>query len=124
MNKSTFIAQLRAIAKELAPLTRLTPRGAMTWNGTEYAASETAVTPDPYALAWQTTLMAVAELLEGQESPITAKQINYLQGLLFGGMGSLNDLFFDPKSNGEAASAVNASLGKQRQLLFKIFDDR
>ena len=62
-----------------------------------------------------------AELLQGQDSPITSKQINYLQGLLFGGMGSFNDLFFDPRLCGEIAHTVNDRLDKQRRALFDSF---
>lgn len=123
MNKPAFIAQLRTTAKELAPLTESAAAGALIWNGTEYAKSNKSKSPDPYALSWQTTLVAIAELLEAQELPLTAKQINYLQILLFGGMGSLNDLFFDPRSMGDIAKTVNDRLDKQRRALFDSFKD-
>lgn len=123
MNKSTFIKQLKATAKELAPLTQSIGVGALTWNGTEYAKSDKSKSPDPYALSWQTTLVTIAELLEAQESPLTEKQTKYLERLLFGGMGSLNDLFFDPNSGGDIARTVNDRLDKQRRALFASFRD-
>jgi hypothetical protein len=123
MNKLAFIRQLRATAKELAPLTESTAAGTLTWNGTEYAKSDEVKTPDPYALSWQAMLVAIAELLEAQESPLAEKQIKYLERLLFGGMGSLNDLSFDPKSRGDIARTVNDRLEKQRQALYASLKD-
>jgi len=123
MNKSRFVKQLKATAEELGPLTQSTGVGTLTWNGTEYAKSDETKSPDPYALAWQTTLVAVAELLEAQESPLTEKQTKYLERLLFGGIGSLNDLFFDPKLGGPTARTVNDRLDKQRSALFASFKD-
>lgn len=123
MNKERFIKELRATAVELKPLTEATSPGDLVWNGTEYAKTSESRTPHPYALCWWGMLGAIAELLEGQESPITSKQTDYLQGLLFGGMGSLNDLFFDPQANGETAKTVNDRLDKQRRILFDSFKD-
>ena len=123
MNKIASIKQLRATANKLTPLTQSAAAGALTWNETEYAKSDKSRSPDPFALSWQTTLVAIAELLEAQESPITDKQAKYLEGLLFGGMGSLNDLFFDPKSGGDTARTVNERLDKQRHALFASFKD-
>lgn len=123
MNISDFIAQLRATAKELAPLTQLRTLGALTWNGAEYTKGTESIKPDPYALSWQTALTTIAEMLERQESPMTAKQANYLKHLLFSGMGSLNDLYFDSRSNGEIAKAVNDGLEKQRRVLFDSLEE-
>ncbi|MEI8288179.1 MAG: hypothetical protein WCH99_01800 [Verrucomicrobiota bacterium] len=121
MNQVAFINQLRLTAKTLTPLTQSADAGASTWNGVEYVKSDKPIFPDPYALSWQATLVAIAELLEFQESSATEKQIKYLERLLFGGMGSLNDLFFDPRSGGDIARVVNENLNKQRQALFFIF---
>lgn len=123
MNKSRFIEQLKATAKELAPLAQSAGAGGLTWNGSEYAKSGETRSPDPYALSWQTMLVAIAELLEAQEAPLNDKQIEYLKRLLFGGMGSLNDLFFDPKLGGATASTVNDRLDRQRHTLFAIFKE-
>ena len=120
MNKTNFIEQLRAIAEELKPLTQSTPPGAATWNGIEYVKGGEKK-PDPYALAWWSTLVAVAELIDAQEEPLSLKQIDYLDRLLFGGMGSLNDLYFDEKTVGSSADVVNKRLDGKRRDLFVIF---
>jgi len=120
MNKTEFIKQLRATAAEIKPLTEAAAPGALTWNGTAYAKGE-AKNPDPYALAWWSMLGAIAELIEAQESPLSAKQTAYLDRTLFGGMGSLNDLYFDPKSSGTVANAINERLDERRRALFASF---
>lgn len=109
MKKKEFIEQLRATAAELKPLTESISPGQRIWNGREYVKSDELKKLDPYALAWWFTLIAIAELVEGQESPLTSKQINYLDGLLFGGMGSFNDMNFDSKNINQRKEALFAS---------------
>ena len=121
MNKDKFTRELKATAKELAPLAQATGDGTLTWNGTQYVKNSGIKNPNPYALAWQTTLVAIAKLIEAQETPLNEKQTKYLDGLLFGGMGSLNDLSFDPRSEGATAQTVNDRLDKQRRVLFASF---
>ena len=123
MNKSEFIKQLRATAEELTPLTQSRAFGALAWNGTEYAKNDEPKILDPYALSWWAMLGTIADLAEAQETPLSEKQIKYLEGLLFGGMGSLNDLRFDPKSSGDIAETVNHRLDKQRRALYTSFKD-
>lgn len=120
MNKTEFIEQLKAVAEELKPLTQAASPGAATWNGKEYVKGGEKK-PDPYALAWWSTLVSVAELIDAQEAPLSLKQIDYLDRLLFGGMGSLNDLCFDPKTSGASADLVNRRLDEKRQALFVSF---
>ena len=67
------------------------------------------------------TLIAIAELLEAQESPISGRQLDYLRRTLFGGMGSLNDLYFDSKAFGGPADFVNSSLEPRRRELYESF---
>jgi len=121
MNKAEFIKQLRSTAEELKPLTQSALPGAATWDGTSYVKGE-AKAPDPYALAWWSILGTIADLIEAQESPLSPKQIAYLTRVLFGGMGSLNDLSFDPKSL-KNASMVNERLDQKRHVLFASFKD-
>ncbi|MGA3163629.1 MAG: hypothetical protein ABSD77_05455 [Verrucomicrobiota bacterium] len=123
MNKKEFIKQLRATAAELKPLTESATSGGLTWNGTEYAKSSESKKIDPYALAWWFSLNTIAELIEAQESPLTTKQIAYLNNFLFGGMGSLNDLCFDVKVLGVIANTVNERLSQRRQTLFASFQN-
>lgn len=121
MNKTKFIKQLRATAEELTPLTQSATAGVLNWDGAKYSKCDGSKGPDPYALSWQTMLRAIADLLEAQDASPTEKQSQYLEGLLFGGMGSLNDLFFDPKSIGDIAKTVNDCLDKQRTTLYSSF---
>ncbi len=123
MNRIAFIKQLRATANELTPLAQTAAAGTLVWNGTEYSKSHDSKNPDPYALSWQAMLGAIADLIEAQESPLTEKQMTYLEHLLFGGMGSLNDLNFDPKATGDLARTVNDRLRRQKQALYASFID-
>ena len=115
MNKQKFVAQLRSIAEELMPLTLSVAPNAKTWDGTKYSNAE-AKTPDSAALVWRSVLIAVAELVEGQDSPLTLRQMEYLKRLLFGGMGSLNDLSF-------GRAQMDESLVRKRHLLFVAFNE-
>ena len=120
MNKIDFIKHLRSTAEALKPLTLSALSGSATWDGKNYVKS-VAKTPEPYALAWWSILGTTADLIEAQEGPLSAKQIAYLKRLLFGGMGSLNDLSFDAKSVGDGATAINEHLNRERRALFASF---
>jgi len=116
MNKAEFTKQLRATAEALGPLTKSVIPGSRVWNGTSYVKNEAkAREPDPYALAWWMALRTIADLIEAQDSPLSTKQIAYLSNVLFGGMGSLNDLSF------KNADAINILLAQRRSELFAIF---
>jgi len=121
MNKAEFIKQLKATAAEIKPLTESSAPGALTWNGTTYAKGEVKES-DPQALVWWAMLGAIAELIEAQESPLSPKQMAYLDRTLFGGMGSLNDLYFDPKLSGAVANTVNERLDQSRRNLFASYN--
>jgi hypothetical protein len=122
MNKSEFIKQLKETAEALKPLTESIMHGTLTWNGTKYAKTESeGKKPEPYALAWWSILSTVAELIDGQETPLSEKQIAYLDRLLFGGMGSFNDLSFDPNLVGDIAKSINDRLDKERRALYASF---
>jgi hypothetical protein len=116
MDKSELVRQLRATAAALKPLTDSVPSGAARWDGTQYA-SGAARKPDPYALSWWSVLSAIASLLEAQDAPISAGQLRYLKTTLLGGMGSLNDLYFDSGALGAVADSVNAALDQKRREL-------
>src|SRR5579872_3925758 len=110
--KSEFIKHLRATAEELKPLTQSALPNSVTWDGIRYVKEGEVKAPDPYALAWWSVLKAMAGLIESQESALSAKQVAYLHKELFGGMGSLNDLFFAD------AAELNARLNQARANLF------
>lgn len=119
MDKIELVRQLRATAAALKPLTELVSPGAAKWNGTQYVTSA-ARQPDPYALSWWSMLGAIASLIEAQDAPISEAQLRYLKSTLLGGMGSLNDLYFDSGALGAVADSVNAALDQRRRELHSI----
>ncbi len=120
MNKFRFVQELRATAAALSPLTESVQSGAAKWDGKQYVRAD-AKQPDAYALAWWSTLNAIAALVEAQDSQLNEAQMTYLSQTLFGTAGSLNDLHFDPKTLGAVAAEVNASLNERRQILYSSF---
>ena len=119
MNKQKFIKQLRDTAEVLQPLTRVMSPGSATWDGTSYVKGK-AERPHASALAWWSILSTIADLIEAQDSPISSKQISYLSRILFGGMGSLNDLSVDSKEVANA-NEINERLNEVRRHLFEAF---
>src|SRR2546423_874145 len=116
---NAFIQQLKEIVFELRPLTEQRMSDSLAWNGEAYTAASPK-SADPHALAWWSTLNTVAALLNAQECPLSDGQMSYLEKLLFGGMGSLNDLYLN-ENRIEAANGVNHRLDEKRRLLFQRF---
>lgn len=112
-----FIQQLRETALELKPFAEGRASGSMSWNGKAYVKSQPKAA-DPYALAWWFTLNAIADLLQAQSDSPNELQVTYLEKLLFGGMGSFNDLYVDEETLGEGAKGINERLSQKRRLLF------
>jgi len=121
MNKREFIKQLKETAETLKPLRESATLGSLIWNGTKYAKSTEEKKPQPYALAWWSILSTIAELIDAQETPLSEKQTAYLNRLLFGGMGSFNDVSFDHNSVGQIAKTINDRLDEQRHALYDCF---
>jgi len=121
MQKITLINHLRAMARDLEPLTRAAAPGDMAWDGKEYRKVTSEAHPDPYALAWWSKLNTLADMIDHQDSELSPKQLSYLQRALFGGMGSLNDLWFDERQYGQTAKEINNKLGFSREALFSAF---
>ena len=120
MDKADFVRQLGEIAETLRPLTRSANPGALTWDGNQYVKGQQ-VSPDPYALAWFSTVTTMASLLDGQECPLSVAQIACIDRTLFGGGGSLNDLTFGPDSVGNTAETINRRLDEKRRALWRCF---
>jgi hypothetical protein len=57
----------------------------------------------------------MASMIEAQDAVLSAAQIAYLKAQLFGGMGTLNDLWF------ANAAEVNERLSQAREVLFSSF---
>jgi hypothetical protein len=113
MNTAEFLKELRATAEVLKPLTQTTSPNALSWDGGRYSKG-TVKTADTGALVWWAILSTIAELVEAQEIPLSAKQIEYLRQLMFGGMGTLNDLSV-------SARDINKLLDERRDKLFVSF---
>ena len=120
MKKTEFIKHLRSAAAELKPYADSAGSGSRVWNGTAYVEGDIK-TPDPYALSWHMMLGAIADIIEAQDDPLNSKQLAYLERLLFGGMGSFNDLFLDQKGLGSAANTANERLNNKRHILYTSF---
>jgi hypothetical protein len=118
MDKARFVDCLRAVASDLEPLTQASKSGDLVWDGNEYRRTASEKQPDAYALAWWSTLNTLADMIEYQEGELNLRQLSYLQRELFGGMGSLNDLWFDSRSLGQVAKEVNEKLRLSREALF------
>src|SRR5262245_40965697 len=124
MDKTTLARYLRAVAKDLEPLTRVARAGGLSWDGCEYTRASSDKQPDPYALAWWSMLNAVADMIDYQDGELSSRQISYLKSELFGGMGSLNDLWFDERRLGRSAKEVNDNLKFSREALFGVFKNQ
>jgi hypothetical protein len=119
-----FIALLEDVATVLGTFSESPPVGASTlvWDGTAYVpAAEAEDRPfDPSAAKWWATFITVVALLAGQSCPLSEKQREYLNRLLFGGMGSFNDFWLDEEL-GSAAVKANQRLERLRDRLFNEF---
>ena len=121
MNKSELVTGLRAVAAELEPLARSIRRNTAVWNGSAWVKGLPAQEPSPQAIAWLRTLNTLADVIELQECPLSERQVAYLKEMLFGGMGSLNDLRFDWRKLGVAAKTVNERLSNRTEELYNLF---
>jgi hypothetical protein len=118
--RGAFINKLLAIARVLAEFSEISPSGALKWDGNAYTAS-TSGPSDVLAAKWWGMLTALAGILDAQTTPLTVEQKNYLDRLLFGGMGSLSDLALDEQRLGPQAASANRELDRLRQELFDAF---
>jgi hypothetical protein len=117
---TNFIAGLRKIADEFKPFIDTSRAGSLSWNGVAYVKRKDKLA-DPYGLAWWSSLTTMADLLEAQESTLSAKQFDYLERVLFGGMGSLNDFWLNEDIHGEEAKNANNRIREQTTQLFGLF---
>lgn len=116
----TFVDLLRHATAILAPFSEPPNGGALHWDGTRYSPAGRDVY-NPYAAKWWATLTAITEVVGGQDVPLSARQRDYLDRLLFGGMGSFNDFALDESQLGAAAKTANQELRDVRQVMFKSF---
>ena len=115
-----FVDLLRRAAAVLAQFAEPQTSGSLTWNGTAYVPGHRAKY-DPHAAKWWATLSTIAELLDAQDTPLSVRQKSYLDSLLFGGMGSFNDLVLEEKRFGAKATRANLELNDLRKAMFSEF---
>ena len=114
---NSFLRLLDDAAETLRPFIKSARRGGSSWSGKEYAPVTETVEPDPYALAWFSSLHTMSGLLARQPT-LSQEQYSYLERELFGGMGSFQDFSLDPKRWGKQADAANERLGRIRDELY------
>jgi hypothetical protein len=99
---------LRSAADTLEPITRQIRSGTLVWIGERYALPEKLQEPDPYALMWYGRFTTIASLLE--RGDVTEAQLNYLQDIFRGSIGTLADFWLDTRQWGKAAEEANYKL--------------
>ena len=97
MNKADLIKGLRGLADELKPFTQEVRFGVLVCDGTAYVQAEPKQA-DTYALMWWSTLNSIADLLDTQDTLLSAEQITHLRQQLIGGMGSFTDYCIDMRN--------------------------
>lgn len=122
MDKQVFITGLRELAQELEPFINEIEPGQRIWNGTTWAVTDETKRADKYAVAWHSTLSTAADLLNLQDSSISAAQKEYFRKSLFGGMGSFQDFYVDKKVYGEEAETANKNLDLKLTKFFEFFE--
>ena len=117
MKEKEFIEQLRKTAKILEPFIQSYNAGSLRWDATAYVRAAKTKKPDPYALAWWSTLNTMVGLLEGQGLEIAEEQKEYIRRELCGGMGSFSDFRLDASDWGKGAEEANKELDAARLRL-------
>lgn len=117
---SSFIDLLRRLVTVLGPYADPSYAGSMIWDGKAYAPTSDQKF-DPSAAKWWSMLTAIAEMLDRQGARLSPEQKAYLDRLLFGGMGSLNDFMLDERDLGAESRQVNRELDRLKKELFEEF---
>ena len=118
---AVFVSHLKDTAKFLLPHIDDWKLGQKIWNGEkydEYRGEE--FKADPYARLWYSTLTVLAEMIERQETKLTRRQSDFIERLLFGGMGSFNDYSLGTAFQQGVAEA-NQILDALRKTLYTTF---
>lgn len=76
---------------------------------------------DPYALVRLVKFNTIAEMFEAQEAPVSKGQFDYLDNLIFSGMGSLQDFSFDTGEDKEYLKKKNEELDDKISELYEEF---
>jgi hypothetical protein len=118
---SRFVELLQRAADVLAVFAESSSPGALRWDGEAYRPTERSFQADEYAAKWWSTLTTLSGMLNAQEASLSPGQKRYLDRLLFGGMGSFNDVCLDQKRLGPEAARANQELERLRREMFEEF---
>jgi len=115
-----FTELLREAVIVLARFSDVSSPGVRKWDGHAYVPSGSSQA-DPPAAKWWGLLTALSGMLDAQTAPLSEEQREYLDHLLFGGMGSFNDFVLDQNRLGPDAAAANQELNRLRKEMFAEF---
>lgn len=102
----------------MEPFTKSSSPSACVWDGSEYEYVKTEGKPvDAFALSWWTALRVTADLIEAQDGPVSDGQIEYIERMFCGGMGSFADYQIDTKTWGQKAKTANENIDRIRGKL-------
>lgn len=116
MESKTIVTYLRELQAELEPFTKSSSLGARVWDGSEYVKTESRPV-DAFVLSWATALRVAADLIEAPDGPISDGQIEYIERMFCGGMGSFADYQIDTKTWGQKAKTANENIDRIRAKL-------
>jgi hypothetical protein len=117
MNQKEFINVLDRIARELGRYACARIPGQEIWDGRRFVTVTERKELNLAALVWSQKIVAISTMLQFQDCPASVKQLEYLKKLLFGGMMSFSDLFFDENQLGPYACGLNERLDELREEL-------
>ncbi|MDO8291180.1 MAG: hypothetical protein Q7T44_18360 [Parvibaculum sp.] len=115
-----FVDLIRRSVDVLSEFVEESPSGSKRWDGNSYASTVRTPT-DIQAAKWWGILTVLAAMLANQSLPLSQGQREYIERLLFGGMGSFNDFVLDTEIFGEKAKLVNSHLDRLRGDLYREF---
>lgn len=115
-----FVGRLKEATEVLARFIQPVVSGAKRWDGKAYVPVQPADV-DVQAAKWWGLLTAIAELISKQAGSPSQMQKEYLERLLFGGMGSFNDFALDEGRFGSAAHEGNRELIRIRKEILAEF---
>jgi hypothetical protein len=117
----TLAFLMKEAARVLAPYAELVEPDTKTWDGKRYVADENRYA-NVIAAKWWGVLSTLGEMLEMQDAALSRGQLDYLEHLLFGGMGSFVDFRLDPASN-EKILKANKEIADLTGAMFAAFKE-
>lgn len=118
--RDAVVRQIRATAEPLEPLLGDVSSGTLTWNGITARHAFEARVSDRQAREWWSKLMLFAALIELQLQEVSSQQIEFLQRVFFGGMGSMSDVLGLVGRSVPGGDAARLSFMKATLTLLKL----